>query len=255
ALGIGAYAAMSWVQHQRHADPVTFGLMFGSKAFLLVTIGFPIISFMTYGIGFWSPPYMLRTFDVPLSEAGIVLGLGAAVGGWVGITAGGVLSDRWKQRAANARLYMGVLVPLLAVPFVALFLLAQSAWLAYLASFLYSIFSTLWIGAAASTVNDLVLPRMRASASAYYILMNTFVGLAMGPFVIGQLSDGFARGGADPATALRTAMGGSMVVLLLAIVALVLAMRYLPQEEASRVARAQALGEPELPDAATAPAA
>ncbi|MGI9323583.1 MAG: MFS transporter, partial [Pseudomonadales bacterium] len=62
ALGIGVYAAMSWVQHQRHADPATFAMMFGSKAFLLATIGFPIISFMTYGIGFWSPPYMLRRF-------------------------------------------------------------------------------------------------------------------------------------------------------------------------------------------------
>jgi MFS family permease len=254
ALAVGAYAAMSWVQHQRFADPVTFGLMFGSKAFLLVTIGFPVISFMTYGIGFWSPPYMLRNFDVPLAEAGTWLGAGAAVGGWIGITAGGVLSDRWKASNPNARLYMGVLVPLLAVPFVFLFLYAQSAWLAYVASFLYSIFSTLWIGAAASTVNDLVLPRMRASASAYYILMNTFVGLAMGPFVIGQLSDGLARGGASSAEALRGAMGGSLIVLVVAIAALLLAMRYLPAEQASRVARAQALGETDLATGDGAPA-
>lgn len=248
ALAVGVYSAMSWIQHQRYADPVTFGLMFGSRAFLLVTVGFPIISFMTYGIGFWSPPYMLRAFEVPLAEAGTILGLGAAVGGWIGITAGGVLSDRWKARNPNARLYVGLAVPLLAVPLVFLFLYAQEPWLAYLASFLYSVFSTLWVGAAASTVNDLVLPRMRASASAYYILMNTFIGLALGPFVIGQLSDGYTRAGAEAAEALRSGMSTSLLVLIVAVLALFAATRYLPREQASRDARAAALGEPSATD-------
>lgn len=243
ALGIGIYAAASWVQHQRYADPATFAMMFGSPAFVLVTIGFPVISFMTYGIGFWSPPYMLRTFGVDLSEAGMILGGGAALGGWIGITAGGVISDRWKARNANARLWIGILVPLLAVPSVLLFLNASSAGVAYVASFIYSIVSTLWIGAASSTVIDLVMPRMRAAASAYYILMNTFVGLAMGPFVIGQLSDRLLTTGLDDAGALRAAMTQSLWVLVIAIAALLLAMRYLPGEQAARLDRARSLGE------------
>ena len=47
----------------------------------------------------------------------------------------------------------------------------------------------MWIGAGASTVQDLVLPRMRAVASAFYLLVLTFVGLALGPYTVGQLSD------------------------------------------------------------------
>lgn len=243
ALGIGIYAAASWVSHQRFADPATFAMMFGSPAFLFATLGFAVISFMTYGIGFWSPPYMLRTFGVDLSEAGMILGGGAAIGGWIGITAGGVVSDRWKSRNANARLYIGVLVPLLAVPAVLLFLNAKTAGVAYFASFLYSVVSTLWIGAASSTVIDLVIPRMRAAASAYYILLNTFIGLAMGPFVIGQLSDRLANTGVASDVALRTAMTQSLLVLVVAIAALLLAMRFLPEAQRSRLERARALGE------------
>ena len=46
----------------------------------------------------------------------------------------------------------------------------------------------MWIGPGASTVQDLVLPRMRATASAAYLLVVTFIGLALGPYTIGRLS-------------------------------------------------------------------
>ena len=48
--------------------------------------------------------------------------------------------------------------------------------------------SSLWIGPGASTVQDLVLPRMRGSASAAYLLVVTFIGLALGPYTVGRLS-------------------------------------------------------------------
>ena len=57
-----------------------------------------------------------------------------------------------------------------------------------------------------STAADLVLPRMRAVAGAYYILINTMLGLALGPYVMGQLSDSFASTGMDSAESLRTAI-------------------------------------------------
>ncbi len=39
------------------------------------------------------------------------------------------------------------------------------------------------------------MPRMRGTASAFYILMITFIGLALGPYSIGKLSDALAQGG------------------------------------------------------------
>ena len=60
ALGTGIYITVSWVQYLRLSDPACFGMMFKSKAFVLATIGFPSVSFVTYGVGFWSPPFMQR---------------------------------------------------------------------------------------------------------------------------------------------------------------------------------------------------
>ena len=238
ALGVGVYAAASWVHGLRLRDPETFTMMFRSRAFVLATTGFPCIGFVTYGVGFWAPPFMLRAHGVELAEAGTVLGLGAAMGGLLGVTLGGILADRLRAKSGNARLWVGVIAASFSVPSGLVFLLTDNAWVAYFCSFLFSTTSPMWLGGAASTVNDLVMPRMRATASAYYILMITFIGLALGPFMIGQISDFYVAGGLDGGSALRNAMLWSLVMFAASLTLLTLAMRYLPGDEARRIERA-----------------
>jgi MFS family permease len=170
--------------------------------------------------------------------------LGSAVGGFIGIVLGGIVADYFRAKTVNARLYVGLAIPLLAVPFALGFLYTENIAMAYIYSFLFSVISPAWIGCAASTVNDLVMPRMRATASAYYLLMNTFVGLALGPFLIGQFSDLYNRSGVDSAEALQLAMTWGLGAFALSVLALLLACRYLASDETSRLDRAAALGEP-----------
>ena len=239
ALGVGLYAASSWVHALKLRDPDTFAMMFRSRTFVFMTAGFPCIAFVTYGIGFWGPPFMLRVHGVELAEAGIVLGLGAALGGLLGVTLGGVLADRLRARFRSGRLWVGILAVALSIPTGFLFLLTGNPWVAYFMSFLSSATSPMWLGGAASTVNDLVMPRMRATASAFYILMLTFIGLALGPFMIGQISDVYMASGLDDGSALRNAMMWSYVMFAGALVLLTLAMRYLPGDEDRRIERAR----------------
>ena len=235
ALGVGVYAAISWVHALKLRDPATFAMMFRSRAFVLLSLGFPCISFVTYGVGFWGPPFMLRVHGVELAEAGTLLGLGAATGGFLGVTLGGVLADRLRRKSRNARLWVGVIAIALSLPSGLVFVLTGNVWVAYFCSFLFSATSPMWLGGAASTVNDLVAPRMRATASAYYILMLTFIGLALGPFMIGQISDVYIASGLGDGLALRNAMLWSLVMFAASLVLLTLAMRYLPGDEDRRL--------------------
>ena len=104
--------------------------------------------------------------------------------------------------------------------------------LAYVVNFFLSIFAGMWIGPGASTMQDLVLPRMRAVASAAYLLSVTFIGLALGPYVVGRLSDALGD--------LRWAMILGLLANGVAVIFLVAAMRSLPEAERTRVERAQA---------------
>lgn len=243
ALGLGVYITVSWVQYLKLNDPACYAMMFGSKAFVLAAVGFPSISFVTYGVGFWSAPFMQRVHGESIADAGLYLGLGSAIGGFIGIIAGGYLADLWKARTVNARLYIGLSIPVLAIPFALGFLYTDSVLAAYLFSFVFSILSPAWIGSGASTINDLVMPRMRATASAYYVLMNTFIGLALGPYLMGQISDLNFAGGMASSEALRSAMAWGLGMFGVSAAFLLGAMKYLAGDEESRLERARALGE------------
>ena len=79
------------------------------------------------------------------------------------------------------------------------------------------------------------MPRMRAIASAAYLLVVTFIGLALGPYTIGRLS--VALGDLRSAMLLALLANGAAAALLL------LAARHLPRDEASRLERARRAGE------------
>ncbi len=132
---------------------------------------------------------------------------------------------------------------LTSVPFGLGLLHAPTVELAYLCNFAFTIVSPLWVGPAATTVNELVLPRMRAIASAFYLLIVTFIGLALGPYAVGKVSDVFASGGAESGQALRSAMQLGLAPFALSAVLFALAWSRVGAAEASKLERARAVGE------------
>ncbi len=249
ASGFGVYVTFSWAQSLKLRDPATFGLMFRSKSFVYTMLAFPMTAFVGYGAGFWIPPLLLRLHDVSATQVGLYIGLGAAFGGFIGIVLGGFLADHLKQKFPSGRLVLGYICILGAAPLLLLLLYTDSLVVAFWLNFLLTMFSACGGGVPPSTAADLVMPRMRAVAGAYYILMNTFIGLALGPYVMGQMSDMFQSSGMGDADALRSAIAVSLVTFIPALVFLVLAQKHLPRDEASRLQRARALGEP-MQDAA-----
>ena len=110
-------------------------------------------------------------------------------------------------------------------------------------NFFLTAFSACGGGVPPSTASDLVMPRMRAVAGAFYILLNTFIGLALGPYVIGEISDVLYANGATEASALQGAIALAILSLLPALIFLILAQRHLAKDEQMRLDRARALGE------------
>jgi MFS family permease len=236
ALGVGTYCACAWGQALGLRDPVAFELIFRSTALRYTALSFSLLAFVGYGVGFWTPSFFIRVHHVDERQAGFVLGGIAALGGFTGITLGGWLSDRWRLLWPCGRLYVGMLAAVLPVPLACVLLTTSNTTLAYLLTFPLSVCTSLWIGPGASTVQDLVLPRMRGSATAAYLLLITFVGLALGPYTIGLLS---ARLGS---------LGHAMLVAILADVAAfalaLAATRHLVRDESTHLDRARMRGEP-----------
>jgi hypothetical protein len=238
ALPIGIYAALSWVTAVRMRDPACASLLFRTPSLRHVALGFSLLAFTGYGIAGWVPAFFRRVLQQPAGEVGNYIGVTAAVAGVLGIILGGLLADRLRASRPEGRLYVGIAGALLPIPIAWWMLTTSSVTTAYVLNFPLSVFASMWIGVGASTVQDLVLPRMRAVASAFYLLIVTFIGLALGPYTIGELSDGLGD--------LGFAMRLSLIVNLASAFFLWRATYTLPRDESTLLARARAAGEPGL---------
>ena len=239
----GVWVTVTWAQSLKVRDPATYRMMFGSKAFIYTMLAFPTMAFIGYGGGFWIPPLLMRVHEVGAAEVGLYIGLTAATGGFVGITCGGMLADRLKRMFPSGRLVLGYLVIGGKIPLLLWLLYTDNLATAYIINFFLTAFSACGGGVPPSTAADLVMPRMRAVAGTFYILLNTFIGLALGPYVIGEMSDIMHAVGMDEATALQSAIALAILSLLPALVFLILAQRHLARDESTRLARARELGE------------
>ena len=92
-------------------------------------------------------------------------------------------------------------------------------------------------------INSLVMPRMRGLASAVYLIIITFLGVALGPYTIGFFSDSIAAGGADSGESLRQGILWGLTSMILSVIMLLIATTHLDRDKSSCLDRARALGE------------
>ena len=244
AFGLGCYFITCWIQSLRLRDPAIFSVIFRSKAHLFCLLGFPFIAFVQYAHGAFGPMFYLRNHGVDIGEVGIMLGIFTAVGGLLGIVTGGLLGDRLRKTYPNGRLYIILVVALMIAPSSLLYIYVENLYLSYFWNFMFSFLGPMWLGLGVSTIADLVLPRMRAVAGAFFILMLSMLGMALGPYLTGEVSDFLQDQGVSEGEAIKTALAWCTCVLVITIGCLLTACRYLPEEEKNKVEIARSYGEP-----------
>ena len=242
AIGLGTYAVFSWSQSLKMRDPATYKLIWGTPTFVMTVVGFGLIAFGTYALGFWGAPYAIREFAQPLIEAGLpvpwyaetkwiglFLGGGAAAAGFIGVISGGALADRFRRTNPAGRILVGFIAMLGSAPLVIWQFTTGDLVLFYILAFINGVFASMWVGVAAATTQDLVLPRMRGAATATYFLGTTFLGLALGPYFVGKVS--VLTGD------LGLACMSVLVMAPITLTCLTLVYRSLPEAEATRFER------------------
>ena len=239
AVALGYYAVFSWASVLRQKDPATFRLIWGTPAFICTTLGYSMVSLAAYGLAFWSAPYAEQVLKLPKDQLAFWLGANGAVGGFAGVIIGGRVADMLRAKNPAGRILVilfGVVAP--AVP-IWIGYTTPDPVLFYVMNFLAGLFGAAALGAAAATTQDLVLPRMRGTATASFFLGTTLVGLCFGPYMVGQVSDlaGTMVDGKQVGD-LRTGILSLIAVAPIAVGLLVYAYRAVPQAEATLAERA-----------------
>ncbi len=249
AYGIGLYAIFSWVQSLKHRDRPTHRLIWGEPIVLLMVFAFGSLGFVNYAVSFWTPPYILRTFYTdPLGpgfyftgmkgteEVALIAGSLGAIFSAIGVIAGGVMADLWRRHSPAGRLWVNALAAVLPLPFIYYIVTTDSLTGVYVATPFANMLGSMWVGAAVASLQDVVLPRMRATAGATFILGTTMVGLALGPFTAGFV--------ATVSGSLSTGILSLFLMAPLTVIALWLVSRRISDLETTKEERARAAGEP-----------
>jgi predicted MFS family arabinose efflux permease len=166
-----------------------FARLWKLKSFRFYSFATGAGTFVTYGVGNWMVPYLERSHGWERTEIGLLYGLAAGVFGAVGTIGGGYLADRFGKNDRRWFLWVPMWGKLLAGPFFIFGLLAPNGWLALAGYGLGLICASVYLGPSLAITHHLVPPSMRAMSSAVLFFILNFLGLGLGPLIVGNVSD------------------------------------------------------------------
>ncbi|RZJ43351.1 MAG: MFS transporter, partial [Brevundimonas sp.] len=193
AIGVSLFVARS-----------TASVLIPKPSFWLLALGAASSSVCGYGVAGWLPLFFMRSFNLTLAQTSWYYSGVALIGGLLGIWGGGMIADRMAKRGKGAYPLVPAIAFLISAP---CFVLAMnSPWLIgqfisgggsqvqqlTLAFFIFLIPTGLnlaWLGPITAAVQHLAPAPMRSTASALFLLINNLLGLAVGFFYFGWMSD------------------------------------------------------------------
>jgi MFS family permease len=194
-------------------------------AFWLMAFAASCSSLAGYGLAAWTPSVLERSFGLELVGRSHFLASLFLIGGTAGVFAGGWLADRLGQADRQWYARLPAIAWVISAPTFAAGLLAPNLWLAWPLLLIPNALNILWLGPVITAVQHLVPRAMRATASASFLLINSFIGLGVGPLLIGHVSDVLKK--SYGVESLRYAAVGSTAFYLLAAALMLIAIKHL----------------------------
>ena len=169
----------------------------------------------------WGPTFLDRVHELGPQEIGFYFGTLRGAAGLLGALLAGVVVGAMVRKDATWQIRAPIVVA--ALPFLsdALFLLARDPllWQAGLA--LTALFTAVAIALSYPLYVNIAPPHLRAQAAAFYFLVASLMGIILGPFSVGALTDLLAdRAGEQAITwAMLIASSSALVSALLLLLA------------------------------------
>ena len=229
--GFGLFVLVNVMQNLSRTDGQAYRVITRSPTLIAAMAVGSLQSVLNYGMMGFNPSFLLRYYDLPMRDAAWQFGLVSAGMGIIGPLIWGPLSDRLNLRFPGAGRAWVSLFAMGLSPILSFWVyFAPDPGSFYLRFAAYSLVLTGWLPPLYAILYDQVLPRMRGITASIYLLASTILGLGMGPYLVGMISD--ATGD------LRTAMLSINAVAIPIVFLMLLIARRADRDEAALPARA-----------------
>ena len=166
-----------------------FRYLLARRSFVHMALGGGITAFVGYGLISWSAAFLARSHGMSSGEIGTWLGLIFGIPGGIGIVLGRRLADYFGARDARWYLWIVALALLVSVPAGVFVFLLDDIRAVLLLMVLPVMLGNFYQATTFAQTQTLVGLRMRSVASAILLFVINIVGLALGPSVVGLISD------------------------------------------------------------------
>jgi predicted MFS family arabinose efflux permease len=151
--------------------------------------GVTLFTFVNYGAGAFTAPFLIRAFSLNYKEVGLIIGLAVGFANAIGAFAGGFLADAFSARSNRSYALVPMIGLLIACPlFIAAYL--QPEWQASVALLaIGGVVQFIYFSPTYGAIYNLVDPRMRATTTALISLVASSIALVIGTAAVGALID------------------------------------------------------------------
>ncbi len=161
-------------------------------SYWLLSFGAASSSIMGYGLFFWMPSFLIRSFDFGLEQVSFFYGSLLLFGGVAGVWLGGALADTMGKTKRSRYALIPAAAFVLTLPCYVLGMLSSSPVLAFLLFLPPTALGLMWLGPVITAMQHLAPAHMRTTASALFLFINNLIGLGLGSLLIGAVSDALA---------------------------------------------------------------
>jgi MFS family permease len=168
-----------------------FPLLARKPSFWLLALASSCSSLSGYGLALWTPSVIMRSYGLSLVATGQFVASLLLIGGTAGVFGGGWLADRLGSHDRRWYPRLPAIAWLITAPSFVLAFTSHGLFLVWPLLLIPNALNILWLGPVTNAVQHLAPQRMRATASASFLLINNLIGLGVGPLLIGMLSDHF----------------------------------------------------------------
>lgn len=167
-----------------------FGMIFSDMAFWVILFFFASTSLPGWATKNWLPTLFADSLNTPMSQAGPISTITIALSSFLGILAGGPLSDKWVKRNVKGRVYTSAIGLAMMIPALILLGLGKGMFAAVAAGLFFGIGYGMFDTNNMPILCQFVPSKLRATA---YGIMN-MTGVMMGA-VCTQILGKWAEGG------------------------------------------------------------
>jgi predicted MFS family arabinose efflux permease len=173
---------------RRHALRHDIATLFRNRAFVGIFVGSAFLATANAGITFFAAPYLLRTYDLSLTEVSTIYAVAIGGAGFCGTFLSGYLADRW----AGERGRSFVLIPAAGAAIASVTLITaftRDTWWVAAVLLLFGHVALDCKSPSMAAVQNISPPHMRATSAAVLMLAVTAFGTGLGPLFVGAISD------------------------------------------------------------------